>query len=271
MNDLLQTFIDKYTNVGLNLVDALIVFILGWYGTKILIHILVRMMKKSNVDPIVINFVKSIANVGLRIIVIITVIGQLGVSVTSLVAVLTTAGAAIVLGLQDSMKGVVSGIIILFAKPFVKGDIIEVNNYIGKIEEIQLLYTILMTFDNKMVVIPNNELASSTFVNYSHEDIRRVDMTMDIHYESDVELAKQLIMDVIEKHPYALKEPVPYVRVSEYKDHAIAIGLRVWAQTDYYYELKDDLMEQIKQSFDQHGIAIPYSQLDVHIHQSDKS
>ena len=113
----------------------------------------------------------------------ITVIGQLGVSVTSLVAVLTTAGAAIVLGLQDSMKGVVSGIIILFAKPFVKGDTIEVGNYVGKIQEIQLLYTILMTFDNKMVVIPNNELASSTFVNYSHEDIRRVDMSMDVHYD----------------------------------------------------------------------------------------
>lgn len=271
MNNILQTFIDKYTNVGLNLVDALIVFILGWYGTKILLHILERMMKKSNVDPIVINFVKSIANVGLRVIVIITVIGQLGVSVTSLVAVLTTAGAAIVLGLQDSMKGIVSGIIILFAKPFVKGDIIEVNNYIGKIQEIQLLYTILMTFDNKMVVIPNNELASSTFVNYSHEDIRRVDMTMDIHYESDVEVAKQIIMEVINQHPYALKEPLPYVRVSEYKDHAIAIGLRVWAQTEHYYDLKDDLVEQIKASFDQNGISIPYTQIDVHIHQSDKS
>lgn len=222
-------------------------------------------------DPIVINFVKSIANVGLRVIVIITVIGQLGVSVTSLVAVLTTAGAAIVLGLQDSMKGIVSGIIILFAKPFVKGDIIEVNNYIGKIQEIQLLYTILMTFDNKMVVIPNNELASSTFVNYSHEDIRRVDMTMDIHYESDVEVAKQIIMEVINQHPYALKEPLPYVRVSEYKDHAIAIGLRVWAQTEHYYDLKDDLVEQIKASFDENGISIPYTQIDVHIHQSDKS
>ena len=161
----------------------------------------------------------------------ITVIGQLGVSVTSLVAVLTTAGAAIVLGLQDSMKGVVSGIIILFAKPFVKGDTIEVGNYVGKIQEIQLLYTILMTFENKMVVIPNNELASSTFVNYSHEDIRRVDMSMDVHYDSDVELAKKIILRVIDEHPYALKEPIPYVRVSEYKDHAITIGLRAVSYT----------------------------------------
>lgn len=115
------------------------------------------------------------------------------------------------------------------------------------------------------------ELASSTFVNYSHEDIRRVDMTMDIHYESDVEVAKQIIMEVINQHPYALKEPLPYVRVSEYKDHAIAIGLRVWAQTEHYYDLKDDLVEQIKASFDQNGISIPYTQIDVHIHQSDKS
>ncbi|MEG0593007.1 MAG: mechanosensitive ion channel, partial [Coprobacillus sp.] len=191
MNDMLQKFVDKYSGIGMNVLDCVVIFIIGWYVVKIIIHFIVKVMKKSNVDPIVINFVRSIALVGLRIIVFITAIGELGVSITSLVAVLTTAGAAIVLGLKDSMTGVVSGIIILFAKPFVKGDIIEVNNYIGKIQEIQLLYTILMTFDNKMVVIPNNELASSTFVNYSHEDMRRVDMTMHIHYNNDIELAKE--------------------------------------------------------------------------------
>ncbi len=204
------------------------------------------MMNRSHIDPIVINFVKSIIHIGLKIILLITVIAQLGVPVTSFVAVLTTAGAAIVLGLQDSMKGIVSGIVILFAKPFVKGDIIEVNTYIGKIQEIQLLYTILMTFDNKMVVIPNNELASSTFVNYSHEDKRRVDMTIDIHYHNDVELAKKLIMNVINQHPYTLKEPLVYVRVSEYRENSIAISLRVWTETEHYYDLKDDLTEQIK-------------------------
>ncbi|MBS5111929.1 MAG: mechanosensitive ion channel family protein [Coprobacillus cateniformis] len=271
MSDAINKMIDKYTNVGMNIIDAFIIFIIGWYGTKILLHIMTKMMKKSNVDPIVINFVKSIVNVGLKIIVVITVIGQLGVSVTSLVAVLTTAGAAIVLGLQDSMKGVVSGIIILFAKPFVKGDTIEVGNYVGKIQEIQLLYTILMTFDNKMVVIPNNELASSTFVNYSHEDIRRVDMSMDVHYDSDVELAKKIILRVIDEHPYALKEPIPYVRVSEYKDHAITIGLRVWTKTENYYDLKDDLLEQIKYAFDKEGVQIPYQQFDIHVHHTNNS
>lgn len=270
MEKFIQSLINKYSDVGGRIFDAFLIFIIGWYGIKILLHFLTKMMKRSQVDPIVINFVKSIVGIGLKIIVIITVISQLGVPVTSLVAVLTTAGAAIVLGLQDSMKGVVSGIVILFAKPFVKGDIIEVNNYIGKIEEIQLLYTILMTFDNKMVVIPNNELASSTFVNYSHEDIRRVDMIFHIHYDNDVELAKRMIMQVIDNHPYALKEPLPYVRVSEYNESSIAIGLRVWAQTDHYYDLKDDLTEQIKIVFDQEGIKIPYSQIDIHVHNDQK-
>jgi len=265
MIDFYNKFMDKNSDLGVNILNALIIFVLGWYIVKLVVYIFEKMMKRSSIDPIVINFIKLVLLTALRIIVFITAIGEMGVSTTSLIAVLTTAGAALVLGLQDSMKGIVSGIIILFAKPFVKGDIIEVNHYIGKIEEIQLLYTILLTFDNKMVVIPNNELASSTFVNYSHEDIRRVDLTMDVHYDTDIELAKELIMNVILNHELILDDPLPYVRVSEYKEDGIAIGLRAWTQTDHYYDVKDDLLEQIKVEFDKHHIQIPYSQIDVHI------
>lgn len=271
MEDIWRYFGDKYAQTGMNLLDAVIVFIVGWYLIKVIIHLLMKMMKKSSVDPIIVNFIKSIVDIALKIILGITVLTVTGIPATSFVAVLTTGGAAIVLGLQDSMKGFVSGMTILFAKPFVKGDIIEVNGYIGKIQEIQMLYTILMTFDNKMVVIPNNELASSTFVNYSHEDIRRVDLVMDIHYDNDIELAKSVIRQVIEEHPHALKEPLPYVRVSEYKDNSIAIAIRVWTKTEHYYELKDDMVEQMKVAFDQNHIVIPYPQLDIHIHHLEKT
>lgn len=259
--DIIQYFKDK----GQPLIDALLVFVIGWYLAKLLLYIIIRMIKKSSVDPIVVSFIKSILDIIFKVLVIVTAIAQLGVNTTSLVTVLATGGAAIVLGLKDSMTGVVSGIIILFTKPFTKGDIIEVKNYIGKIERIELLYTFLLTFDNKLVVIPNNELASSTFVNYSHEDIRRVDMTLQVHYDSDVEKVKRIVMDVIERHELSLKEPEPYVRVSEYQDHAIAINLRVWTKTDDYYLLKDDLIELIKEEFDRNGVVIPYQQLDVHI------
>ena len=262
MSKVINYFIDRAQVI----LDAVLVFVVGWYLTKILLHIIVKMMEKSKIDSIVISFIKSGLNIAFKALVIITAIAQLGVDTSSFVTVLATVGAAIVLGLKDSMTGIVSGMIILFAKPFVKGDIIEVNGYIGKIEEIQLLYTYLMTFDNKMVVIPNNELASSTFVNYSHEDIRRVDLNFDIHYENDVEKAKALILEVVSAHKDALKEPLPYARVAQYGENAITIAMRVWTKTENYYSLKDDLLEQIKQSFDQNGIVIPYSQVDVHIH-----
>lgn len=262
MSKVINYFIDRAQVI----LDAVLVFVVGWYLTKILLHIIVKMMEKSKIDSIVISFIKSGLNIAFKALVIITAIAQLGVDTSSFVTVLATVGAAIVLGLKDSMTGIVSGMIILFAKPFVKGDIIEVNGYIGKIEEIQLLYTYLMTFDNKMVVIPNNELASSTFVNYSHEDIRRVDLNFDIHYENDVEKAKALILEVVSAHKDALKEPMPYARVAQYGENAITIAMRVWTKTENYYSLKDDLLEQIKQSFDQNGIVIPYSQVDVHIH-----
>lgn len=265
MDKIISYIVKEYGDFAKSLLNSVIIFIIGWYGVKALVYFVIKMMKRSQIDPIVISFVKSIIEIGLRIVVIITAISQLGINTTSLVAVLTTAGAAIVLGLKDSMTGVVSGIIILFAKPFVKDDIIEVKGYVGRIEQIQLLYTILMTFDNKMVVIPNNELASSTFVNYSHEDVRRVDYTVNVHYESDVEKAKRLILDLMLKHPYALKEPTPYVRVSEYKDSSIAIGLRVWTKTENYYDLKDDLVEEIKKEFDKNGIFMPYQQIEIHL------
>ncbi|MCI9049571.1 MAG: mechanosensitive ion channel family protein [Coprobacillus sp.] len=259
-------FLDYFINKGQPILDSIITFIIGWYLAKLLLYILIKMLKKSTMDPIVISFIKSILSVSLKVLVIVTCIAQLGVNISSLVTVLATAGAAIVLGLKDSMSGVVSGIVILMTKPFVKGDIIEVNGYIGKIEEIQMLYTFLITFDNKMVVIPNNELSSSTFVNYSHEDMRRIDMNFDIHYDSDVEKAKAIILDVISKHPLTLEEPEAYARVSQYKDNAISIALRVWVKTDDYYILKDDLMEQIKREFDNNGIDIPYQQIDIHVH-----
>lgn len=261
----MQKIIAYFETKGQNVIDALLVFVLGWYGVKLLIYIIKRMMKRSGADPIVTSFVQSILEVGLKLIVIVTALAQLGVETSSLVTVLATAGAAIVLGLKDSMSGVVSGMIILFTKPFVKGDILEVNGYIGKIKEIQLLYTILISFDNKMVVIPNNELASSTFVNYSHEEKRRVDLNFDIHYENDVKKAKKLIQSVIEKHPYTLKDEEIYVRVSEYKESAITLSLRVWTLTEHYFDLKDDLIEEVKAVFDKNHICIPYSQVDIHI------
>lgn len=266
MEEILKELGKKYSLFGTDLFNALLVLIIGYYSIKLFVRIVVKMLNKAGVDNIVISFIKPIIDIGLKIILFITFLSLLGVPVTSFVAVLTTAGAAIVLGLQDSMKGIVSGMTILFAKPFVKGDLIEINGHIGRIEEIQLLYTILKTPDNKMVVIPNNELASNTFVNYSHEELRRIDMMIDVHYDSDIELAKETIYRVIENHPLSLLEPEPYIRVNQYKESSITILIKVWTRNENFDELRDDLREKIKSEMDLYAIKMPYNQLEIHVH-----
>ncbi|UTY40001.1 mechanosensitive ion channel family protein [Allocoprobacillus halotolerans] len=266
---MIDQLINKYADVGMKILEAAIIFVIGWYAVKIILHILSKMMEKSQIDAIIENFVISILNIGSKIIVVITVIAQLGVPTTSLVAVLTTAGAAIALGLQDSLKGIASGITILFSKPFVKGDIIEIDGYVGTVQEIQLLYTIVMTFDNKMVVIPNNDLVSSSFVNYSHEEVRRVTITLDLHPDNDIAQFKKALMEVIEKHPYALQEPAPCIKISEYKEQSVVLQIWVWADNEHFYEVNDDLLIAIREIYKQQNVKVPARQIDVHIQQSD--
>lgn len=267
INEIQDFLINKVGDLLMVLFSAFIVFVLGWWLSKILSNILIKMIRKANIDEIVIGFIKTVLDIVFKVLIIIMTVSKLGVDTTSLVAVLTTAGATIVLGLKDSASGVVSGITILFSKPFSKGDVIEVNGYTGKVLEIQLLYTILLTLDNKRVVVPNNELASSTIINYSFEDTRRVDLSIDVHYDSDVEKAKKVIECVVMNHPLSLKEPEPFIRVEQYKDSSIAIGVKVWAKNDDFLSLKSDLLEDIKKNFDKEGIEMAYPQLDLHIKQ----
>ena len=125
-----------------------------------------------------------------------------------------------------------------------------------------------MTFDNKMVVIPNNDLVSSSFVNYSHEDIRRVTMTVELHPDSDVQKFKSALMKVIEQHPYALKEPAPVVKIGEYKERSVSMQIWVWSKNEYFYDLNDDLWVAVRDIFKEQNIKIPSQQIDVHIQQN---
>lgn len=247
------------------LLSAAFVLAIGWWLSKVLSNIIIKMIKKTNIDDIVVGFIKTVLDIVLKVLVIIMTVSKLGVDTTSLVAVLTTAGATIVLGLKDSASGVVSGITILFSKPFAKGDVIEVNGYIGKVLEIQLLYTILLTLDNKRVVVPNNELASSTIINYSFMDTRRIELSIDVHYDTDIEKAKRVIRNVVESHPLTLKEPEPFVRVEAYRDSSIGIALRVWVDNDHFASVKADILEDIMKAFIREGIEMPYPQMDVHV------
>ena len=248
-------------------IHALLFFIVGWYLVKFVTHLATKTMEKAKIEPTFISFSRSVLNTILKIIVIISTLGDLGFPTSSLFAIFGTAGAALALGFKDNLSNFVSGMIILFSKPFVVGDYIEIQSYAGTVKEIQMMYTVLSTIDNKIIMVPNLEMTSSIIVNNSHETKRRIELNFDVTYDQDIDQVKQVIMDVIHAHPKAWNEPQPLVRVNNYKDSSIEILLRVWCETEDYINLRFDLLEDIKKAFDQNHIEIPYNQLDVHIHQ----
>ena len=154
---------------------------------------------------------------------------------------------------------------ILFFKPFKVGDYIEASGESGTVVEISVVYTVLLTPDNKRITLPNGSLTNASIKNYSSEETRRVDLTFSADYSSDVETVKKIILENIEAHPLALKDPAPFVRLSAHSDSALTYTARIWTKSADYWDVYFDLTESVKLAFDKNNIKIPYPQLDIHI------
>lgn len=265
MDKIIDFFVTKGIDFGEKCLSALLLLVIGLYLSKYITHFCVRAMNRAKVEATVVTFMKSVISSVLKIIVVISAIGALGFPTTSLVAVFGTAGAALALGFKDNLGNFVSGIIILFTKPFTVGDYVEMGQYAGTVKEIQIMFTVLNTIDNKQIVVPNSQMTTSVLVNSSNEQLRRVELTFDVAYSQNIEEAKQTILAVLKKHPDALNDPEPLVRVSGYRDSSIQILLRAWCHNDKFLNLRFDLLEQVKAAFDEKGIEIPFNQLDIHM------
>lgn len=249
----------------MNVISAIAIVVIGTYLANIITKLFVKTINKTSIEPTLVSFLKSSVNTALKFYVFFTAATKLGFSTGSLVAIIGTVGAAIALGFKDNLGSLVSGVMLLFMKPFKVGDFIEVAGQIGTVESIQVMATNLLTLDNRSILIPNNTIATSTIVNYSVQDNRRVDIDFNVSYQSDVELAKNLIMKAAMNHELVLKDPEPFVRVTEYGANAIVITTRVWTKNANYWGVKFDLLEAVKAEFDANGIKIPYQQIDVHV------
>lgn len=260
-----EKFIESLFDNLIHLGQALLIILIGYIISKVVSKFIMRAIQKSNRDEIILNFFHTCLRVGFGIVVAMMALSQLGVNVTSLLAVFTTVSAAIALALKDTLAEIVDGMKIMFSRPFVKGDVIEVDGVTGKIQEISLLYTFLLTLDNKRIVIPNSTMANSRLINYSSEPYRRVDLTFDVGYDCSIDHVKDVIHDAVISNPLCAREQEPFVRLTEYKDSSITFSLRAWTKTENYEEFKFNIVEEIKKKFDEEGIDIPYPQLDVHI------
>lgn len=264
-NKILEKLVEIGSTYGIKLIVALVVLIGGIKLIKALTKWLRKSPKMEKVEPSLHSFLISFSKILLYILLIITVAMILGIPATSFITILASCGVAIGLALQGSLSNFAGGIMILLFKPFKVGDFIEANGESGTVEEITVVYTVLLTPDNKRVTIPNGTLTNSVIENYSAEKTRRVDLKFSTAYSADIDTVKSVLTKVAESHPLALKDPAPMVRLSEHSDSALTYTVRVWCKNEDYWDVYFDITEKVKKAFDENGIEIPYPQLDVHM------
>lgn len=250
---------------GILLGKAILVYIVGRVVAKTIMRIVRRIMRRAGTDEMLIKFASSIGNALLALIVIILALNVLGVDTTSLIAVLGAAGLAVGLALQDSMKNFASGVLLLIFRPFDKGDLVEAGGTSGVVRAITLLTTELRTLDNKQVIVPNGTIWSDVITNYTAEDLRRVDLVFGIGYGDDVKAAKRIIEEVLAADERILQDPAPQVAVSELADSSVNFVVRPWVKSEDYWDVHFAITENIKLTFDERGISIPFPQMDVHM------
>ena len=245
---------------------AIVAFILGLLISKFTVHLFRKLLNKSRVDNAATSFLGSVLKAFLYTIVLIIALSILNVPMTSLIAVLSAAGLAVGLALQGSLSNLAGGFIILITKPFKAGDYIETNTCAGNVESISILYTKILTLDNKTVYIPNGSVTSATITNFSEKGERRIDHEFSISYDADVELAEKLIIETAKNNPFIQDTPVPpFARIKGHGEDAIIIKSEVWAKSKDYWQVLYDMYEQVYAAFRENGISIPFRQVDIHM------
>lgn len=252
---------------GMKFVMAIVVLVVGLIVIKWITKAMVRLMRKGNVNESLIPFLKSMSNILLKLMLIISVMGMVGIQMTSFIAVLGAAGLAVGLALQGTLQNFAGGVMILLFKPYEVGDFIEAQGYMGTVKEIQIFTTHLLTPDNRKVIIPNSPLATNALTNFSAMPTRRIDFSFGIGYGDDIDKAKDILIKLAEKDERVLKdENPPEVYVEALADSSVNLKLRTWVKSEDYWGLWFDTQESVKKQYDNAGISIPFPQQDVHLY-----
>ena len=254
---------------GMKVLIALVIFFVGRMIARLVTKGLHNVMQSQKVDKILETFVCNLAYWALMIFVIIAAINQIGVQTTSLIALMGAAGLAVGLALQGSLANFAAGVLIVMFRPYRVGDFVEAAGISGTVLQVQLLTTILKTVDNKQIIVPNGQIMGSIITNYSANDTRRVDMTVGVSYDDDLDKVRSTLQELVNADDRILKDPECLIAVSELADSSVNFNLRPWVNAADYWGVKFDLTEAIKKRFDKEGISFPFPQQDVHIYKSE--
>jgi small conductance mechanosensitive channel len=252
-----------------NLIGAILITIIGFWLIRQINRLVRKFFTKKEYDLTLEKFMADFINWSLKLLLFVLVISQLGVKSTSLIAILGAASLAIGLALQGSLANFAGGVLILLFKPFEVGHFIQAQGIEGTVKEISIFYTKLLTFGNQQAIIPNGKLSNESVINYTIEGIRRDKLTLGISYDSDIKLAKEILMDLINEQELIIKEEdrMPMVVVEELADSSVNLSVRYWAKNEDFWNVRFFTIEQAKSRLEAADIVIPFPQRDVHMHQ----
>jgi len=253
-------------NISLGMIiKVLFTIVVCMIAVKVIGSMVARILSRSHMEKTLSGFINSMLRILLYFIAILIVLSTLGVDVTSLIALLSVAGLAVSLALQNTLANLAGGIQLLLTKPFAAGDYVDAGANSGTVNQIGLAYTILTTPDNKVVHIPNSDIASGRIVNYSAKETRRVDIKVTASYDAPIDTVKATISGLIDADERILKDPAPFVRVSNYGTSSIEYTIRVWCEGKNYWDVYFDLLDNMKPAFDNAGVEMTYDHLNVHV------
>ena len=265
LGKVLDTLTVWVTQYSVKLVAAILIIIIGRWISRRISRLLGRLLEKNNVDVTLVRFAENLIYYALIVVVLIAAVGQLGINTTSFLTIVGAAGLAIGLALKDSLSNFAAGVMLTLFRPFRVGDFVEAGGVTGTVQGITIFNTVLNTPDNQKVIIPNGIITSDVITNVTANDTRRVDLVIGISYSDDIAKAKKIVSDLLQKEKRVLLDPAPVIAVSELADSCVNLVVRPWVKTGDYWTVRFDLTEEIKNSFDEAGISIPFPQQDVHL------
>ncbi len=268
MENVLEKLTEWGALYGVKIIGAVVIFVVGRLLTTFLANLVKRLMEKSRVDPTLTGFVRNLTRISLLVFTVVAALGALGVETTSLIAVIGAAGLAVGFALQSSLSNIASGIMLVVFQPFKVGNYIKAAGTSGVVEEIRIFSTILRTFDNRKIIVPNSRITADNITNYSAKETRRIDLEFSVGYHDDLKRTRTVLESILKADERILKDPAPEIGILELGDSAVTFFVRPWVKASDGWPVKCDLLEKVKLTFDDEDISIPFPQRDVHLYQA---
>ena len=264
LNGLQDQWLPLLISYGSQLLLALVTLLVGWWVIGRITRALQAMMLRRGVDPTLHGFISTMVSIGLKILLLVSVAGMVGIETTSFIALIGAAGLAVGLALQGSLANFAGGVLILVLRPLRVGEYIQAQGVEGTVDAIQIFHTTLKTADNMTVLVPNGTLSNGNITNFSRQPTRRVSIDLRISYQDNIKHARKVLLKLAHADSRVLKDPEPAVWLATLGESSVDLSLRVWTKTDDYWGVLWGLQEEAKEAFEVEGITVPYPQRTVH-------